>query len=234
MRNQWQALVHAGGLGMTFRNWIAKQRFPYFPADFTDREWLSKAHDVVLQEAQALSRPAWSDKQQKMKQRLQSSFGESGARLAFQRINKESLPELNVLFRKISLDLEQQRWEADGNEVVLVRNVQAFAPDDSFRCKSGRKSIIAVLRNRLVFDSKLSVDEARSIQKLEPLPNPCDIANDFFNGWNSYWCRDSQDEPPPAAFQQWCDSLPGWDPMSFQPISFEEWQFSLKRANLSP
>ena len=35
MRNQLQAIVHAGGLGMSFRKWIALQGFPYFPEDLS-------------------------------------------------------------------------------------------------------------------------------------------------------------------------------------------------------
>ena len=218
--------------GCPYRKWIAMQGFPYFLQNFTDREWLSKAHDVVLQEAHSLSRSAWSDKQQKLKHRLQNSFAQNGGRIAFQRIKKESLPELNVLFRKIHLDLEPQRWEANGNDVVLVRNAQAFAPDESFRCKSGLKRIVAALRNRLVFDSKVTVDEARKMQKFVPLPNPCEVATEFFDGWNSFWCRDSQDEPPPDAFQQWFECLPDWDPMTFHSVSYEDWQFSLRKAKV--
>ena len=106
MKNQWQAVVHASGLGMSFRKWIASHGFPYFPGDFTDRIWISKAHEAVLSEAQSLSKQAWSQKQAKMKERLQNSFSENGGKDAFQRIKKESLPDISVLYRKVKLDLE--------------------------------------------------------------------------------------------------------------------------------
>ena len=230
MRNQWQAIIHANGLGMSFHQWIATRGFPYFPDDFWDREWISKAYEAVLQEANLLSRSSWSAKQSKLKDRLQKSFSDSGGRCAFQRIKTETLPEVTMLFQKIHLDLEQQRWEAEGNDVIFVRNAHCFNPDEVFHCKSGCKQIVAVLRNRLVFDSKLSVDEARKLQKLVPLPNPQDIANNFFQGWNAFWCRDVPDEPPPAEFQNWFDTLPDWEPMAFDPISFEEWQAFLRKA----
>ena len=195
-----------------------------------DRKWISKAHEAVLSETQSLSKQAWSQKQAKMKERLQNSFSENGGKDAFQRIKKESLPDISVLYRKVKFDLEPQRWEAEGCDVVLVRNSHAFLPDESFRCRSGKKTIVAVLRNRIVFDSKLSFEDARGIEKFVPMPHPGDIASEFLKGWNTYWCRDDPQEPPPEAFHNWLDTLPAWDPMPFRSIEFDEWRFSLKKA----
>ena len=116
MQSQWNAVIHASGLGMPFWKWIANQGFPYFPSDFYDFPWLEQVHQCVLDEAHRLSRKAWNHKQQKFKQRLRSSFSERGGRDAFQRIKKESFPEVNVLFKKVALDLMLQDWEGNGRE----------------------------------------------------------------------------------------------------------------------
>ena len=212
---------------MPFRKWIADQGFPYFPSDFYDSPWLVQAHQCVLDEAHRLSSKAWNHKQQKYKQRLRSSFSERGGRDAFQRIKKESLPEVNVLFRKVKLDLMQQNWEGEGREHIWIRNSNEFCPDDRFALHSGLTSVVAILQDGIVLDKRISHEEAKTLTKLVPISDPNGIADEFFGGWNQYWQRDIPDEEPPDQFAQWFESLPTWNRMNYQEISFEEWQEAL-------
>lgn len=109
----WHGRCNASGTLLSMPlNWVfsemANQGFIYVPQDFFDFDWLEKAHRCVLDEAHRLSRKAWADKQTKYKQKLQNSFTTSGGKDAFRAIKKESLPEVNVLFRKVKLNLMQQ------------------------------------------------------------------------------------------------------------------------------
>lgn len=62
---------------------------------------------------------------------------------------------------KSNFEVTPQDWEDDGNENVLVRNSHLVSPDNCFRVASGLKRITAILRQSIVFDSKLSFDEAK-------------------------------------------------------------------------
>ena len=114
-----------------------------------------------------------------------------------------------MIFRKIHLDLEPQNKDGKRMEMMLswFAMPRLFAPDESF-CNSGLKRIVAVLRNRLVFDSKVTVDEARKMQKFVPLPNPCEVATEFFDGWNSFWFVIHWMNPSPKLFSNGLSVFP--------------------------
>ena len=156
-------------------------------------------------------------------------------------VKKEGETPFNALRRKRSqrstccfvrsnLDLSQQHWDANGRNHIWLRNPSEFRPDDCFRVKTGVRRVTAILRDGIVLDSQITLEEAKSIVKFDPISDPTGIADEFFKGWNQYWQRDDEEDEPSAEFQRWLQTLPSWQPMDFNELSFNDWSAALSSA----
>ena len=55
------------------------------------------------------------------------------------------------------------------------------------------------------------------------------ISQKFFEGWNQYWQRDSDDDLPDG-FMDWLRRLPQWDCQDYTPISVDDFRGSIRSA----
>ena len=67
-----------------------------------------------------------------------------------------------------------------------------------------------------------------NVQNFVPICDPNNIAHELSEGRNTYWCGDKVDNDLLKGFQNLFQNLLEWRHTNCNPITFDEWQLSLK------